>query len=359
VSLKGAIVFSSGRSADFDIWSLDLETAQLAQLTHGKDLNDCPRWSPDGSQVVFVSTQEDFISSLHVMNSDGSNRRRLTTDHYCQHPSWSPDGKSILFTGNVEDPSEIDICLCDVESGECKTLFTRDGIEAEPSFSPDGSKILFAGVNLDSKVPFAHRDTEIIEYDLNTGKEKVLCAHPARDYAPVYSPDGSRIAFVSHRNGRCEEEFAKELGRLKDTMQHGDMATIDKTIAKLQALDLDSDIYVMDSDGGNLKKLTNNSGADVGVRWSPCGKFLVYSTSPKGDPAKERISIIRADTGKAVSFSYDRAKLKAEIEANPDDFINHRFWLYLVPDFIERPFMKAYMGSHFWGRERFPDWTDF
>jgi len=357
VSIKGKIVFSSGRSADFDIWTLDLESGLLQQLTHGSELNDMPRWSPDGSKVVFISSGEDLVPSLNVMDSDGSNRQRLTSGHYCQNPSWSPDGKSILYTGNIENPEEIEICLHKIETGTSMTLFSRKGIEAEPEFSPDGNTIIFAGINNSSDTPYAHRDTEIYEYDVKTGKERVLCSHPARDYSPVYSPDGSQIAFVSHRNGRCEEELAESLKTLYANLERGDRQSIDQTIAKIQALDLDSDIHVMDADGSNLRQITTNGGADVGARWSPCGNYLVYSSTKAGKAGQERLSIVEVESGNYVPLDYDRTKLMQEIKADPSDFLNKSLMMHLVPDFIERPFMKFYLGSHFWGRERWPDWS--
>ena len=56
--LTGKVVFSSGKHGDFDIFTLDLATDELRQLTTGGFKNDCPKWSPDGSKVVFVSNAD-------------------------------------------------------------------------------------------------------------------------------------------------------------------------------------------------------------------------------------------------------------------------------------------------------------
>jgi len=65
--LEGKIVFSSGRTGDFDIWSLDLGSKELLQLTTGSDWNDMPRWSPDGLRVAFISNRSG-VQELWLMN---------------------------------------------------------------------------------------------------------------------------------------------------------------------------------------------------------------------------------------------------------------------------------------------------
>src|SRR5438105_15960937 len=108
MSLTGKIVFASGRATDFDIWSLELATGKLLQLTSGDHFNEYPRWSPDGGRIVFISAQEDLIPSVWVMDAEGGNRRKHTEKIHCQYPSWSPDGRKIVFTANALDPNARD-----------------------------------------------------------------------------------------------------------------------------------------------------------------------------------------------------------------------------------------------------------
>lgn len=357
MELKGKIVFSSGRSTDFDIWTLELPGGQLRQLTHGKDLNDTPRWSPDGSQIVFTSIGDDLISSLCVMDKDGKNKRRLTENVHAQHPSWSADGRNILFTANAGNRAEIEICLYDLHANNYKVLFRREGEETEPCLSPDGKKILFAGTDPRSEIPFPHRDTEIWEHDVESGVEQKLYSHPAQDYSPVYSPDGLQIAFISHRNGRSEEEYLQKLQEIKKALNPKDRLSIDRTIRALQDITQDGDIFVADRNGQNLKQLTQDNGLNAGVRWSPCGQYLVYSAAPKGDTSTERLKVIEVKTRQQIPFEYDRTLLQKEIDSDPKRYLNNRIFMHLVPDFIEARLLTREVGSMFWGEERRPDWT--
>ena len=56
--LTGTIAFASGKTGDYDIWTLDLASREMKQLTYGAFWNDKPRWSPDGKQILFLSNQE-------------------------------------------------------------------------------------------------------------------------------------------------------------------------------------------------------------------------------------------------------------------------------------------------------------
>jgi len=172
-----------------------------------------------------------------------------------------------------------------------------------------------------------------------------------------YSPDGTKIAFVSHRNGASESKYADKLQEIKNSMDVSDMDSVSKAIHSLQHLEEDSDIYIGDSSGGNLKKLTSNKGSDTSVRWSPCGKYLVYASGSGADSKDSRLKILNIESTAEIKLDYDRKKLLEEIHVDPDESLNNDFFSWFVPDFIERPYMMRMMGKALWGREQWPDWT--
>ncbi|MEJ2053565.1 MAG: DPP IV N-terminal domain-containing protein [Calditrichaceae bacterium] len=102
-----------------------------------------PSWSPDGSKIVFVHAQVDTVISgnnisdgyqIWVMNSDGSNWKRLTTGYgNNSHPRWSPDGAKFVYD------SDDGICILDTEGN-----YQKLGVYGNnPSWSPDGTKIVY------------------------------------------------------------------------------------------------------------------------------------------------------------------------------------------------------------------------
>lgn len=350
MSLAGTIVFSSGISIDFDIWTLELSSGILSRLTEGANLNDHPRWSPDGQRIAYVSCGEDGITSIWVMDRDGTNKKRLTTKHHAMNPSWSPDGSAILFSANVQDSSNIDLCLIPAAGGEVTPLLSQPGIQSDGVFSPDGRKILFtspAAVQNNIAVP----DTEICEYDLTARTLGRLASHPARDYGARYSPDGSKIAFVSHRNARSAADYRAFLAEYERVLREGSNADGRRAIAAMKSFEGDGDIFVMSSDGSNLRQLTQDSYADDGVSWSPCGNYLVYSRAPRSAHQTERLHLLEVASGKSEPLHYDRSLLEEEIGST--SLLDTTWFQKLLPNLIERRFID---GS-FWGEERHPDWT--
>jgi Tol biopolymer transport system component len=352
MNLYGKIAFASGWSTDFDIWSIDLNSGSLNQLTIGEHWNDFPQWSPDGKKIAFLSIREDGISSVYTMDANGDKQQALTKNIYCRFPSWSPDGKQILFTANANNPNEIDLFTINADgSGSPQKIFSGAGQETEPSWSPDGNKIIFASPEYVDKNGLSARNTDIFEYEVNTKKLIKLTSHPAKDYCPRYSPDGKKIAFVSHRNALTDKKYLEQMTKIQSAVQANDISTINDSIRNLIALEQDADIWIMNSDGSDLHPLTDNKRIDVGIAWSPCSKYIIHTAASKNNSASERMRVIEVATGKSTPLDYDRSPLENEIGIS--NVLNASFLTKLIPDIIERRFIDF----SFWGEERHPSWT--
>jgi TolB protein len=84
------------------IYLTSIDGAQVTQLSVGYD--DSPKWSPDGRYVGFKSSSRGCTSCSYVMNSDGSNVRRLIDLSPAAGPNWSPDGKRVVFLSFHDSP---------------------------------------------------------------------------------------------------------------------------------------------------------------------------------------------------------------------------------------------------------------
>lgn len=312
MNLSGTIVFSSGKSGDFDIWTLDLSSKDLKQLTHGDHLNDMPKWSPDGRSIVFVSNRENGVPELWIMNADGSNQTQLTrSNKYHSEPSWSPDGKHIVCAANYNDGENIDIYAIKADgTGTPELLLSHPGWDAGPCWSPDGEYLLLSSSKAGSE--------DIWEYKIMTKEWRQVTSHPARDFGPVYSPDGSQIAFITEADENSIEDASA-----------------------------DSDVWVMSRDGMTEHKITQNSKSDRYITWSPDSKYIACCSRRTFCNA-DRLNILDVSKCINVPFDYSREKLENEIGAS-----THSGGLsLLLPEALKRPFY----GESYFGHERYPHW---
>lgn len=168
------------------IWVTPVAGGRSKRLTD--DLQDAtrPRWTPDGSSIIFQSYRDGNFH-LWSIRPDGSGLRQLTTgrfDH--REPAVSPDGKSVAFSSDRGSSGSYGIHRLTLGSGAIVAVTDDPSEEAEPVYSADGKKLAFT-VDANS----------IIELDLVTGQRRN--AVPARTgtsiYGPAYSPSG-RLAYV-------------------------------------------------------------------------------------------------------------------------------------------------------------------
>ena len=147
-----------------------------------------PAWSPDGTRIVFASDRSFVADEIWTMNADGTNPAQLTEDLLSNNrPAWSPDGTRIAFTSRKDGNPEI--YVMDADGGNPTNLTSNGASDTDPNWSPDGSRIAFA----------SNRDGNFEIYTMGSaGSGTVrLTSDTGLDQGPAWSPDGTRIAFQS------------------------------------------------------------------------------------------------------------------------------------------------------------------
>ena len=147
------LVYTAWRGGDFDIYSINVEGGEERRLTKENGLDDGPDYSADGKYIFYNSFQTGSME-IWRMNSDGSAKVQLTDDEYSNwFPHPSPGGQQLVFLSYIEDQGDqhpamqaVALRLMDLNSKEIRTLCSFTGGQGTinvPSWSPDGSKIAF------------------------------------------------------------------------------------------------------------------------------------------------------------------------------------------------------------------------
>ena len=190
--------------ADRSVYTVNPDGTGLTELTTQTNNDFAPDWSPDGNRVAFVSAR-DGNQEIYVMNADGTAQTRVTNTAAEEwQPAWSPDGERIAFTRGGYRTGPLFVMNA---NGTGESPLTTG---VDPAWSPDGTRIAFTDVG-----PAPSNPVEIFVIDRDgTNRTQVTPSEPpfppyyfSSFLAPDWTPDGSRIAFVSASGAPSEEEF--------------------------------------------------------------------------------------------------------------------------------------------------------
>ena len=235
------IAFESFRSGFSELWTMNADGTNLRQLTfNGAPEDRGSSWSPDGSQIVYHTTEFQAPSGpghssfeIMIINADGTGKTRLTNNNFQDSlPSWSPDGTKIAFFSNRDGDGEI--YVMNVDGSNVTRLTNSPGEDAHPQWSPDGSQITF----------HSRRNGSLDVFVMNadgSGVRQVTTNTPTTsEFFPVWSPDGTMITYTG--NTLTTSNF---------------------------------DVYVVNVDGTGVRQLTFGAGFDGRCDWgrlSPTNK---------------------------------------------------------------------------------------
>jgi dipeptidyl aminopeptidase/acylaminoacyl peptidase len=254
------------------IWMVSTEGGEAIPLTMSSESISGPQWSPDGKYLSFITTRgEDAKPQVWVLDRRGGEARQLTEiEDGAGSYEWSPDATKLVLAIRDKDTT-----AASGGSGAGSRSRPRDPwVIDRLQFKRDGRGYLTDSLR-----------THLYVYDIASKKLTQITSGRWDEGSPAWSPDGTRIAFVSNRT---EDPDANS----------------------------NDDIWLVAADntdqGATLLRITKYEGGDGSPTWSPDGKWIAYTTQ-LGDPGVSAMSNNRLAL-RAADGSGDRRILGDELD---------------------------------------------
>jgi len=222
---------------------------------------------PARNGEIYAAVSESGSSQIWAFTQDGRTRRQVTSRERdglvrASHPSVSPDGTRLAFSGYTGDRADIYVINTDGTNLRKLTSSVADELQIIPGFSPDGRLIVYESNRGETEPDNSH--LRIVPVDGGDDWQLTFPDGTYEDAGPKFSPRGDVILFASDRNNRRGHH----------------------------------DLYTINVDGTNLKRLTRGANNAYSRSWSPDGRRIVFNSQVGlngPNPGYGELRIIDAD----------------------------------------------------------------
>ena len=231
------VAYVTKAASRYNLWVADADGENAQSALASPEPIISPAWSPNGSQLAYVS----FESRKPVVYSHdvSTGKRRLIANFRGSNsaPAWAPDGRTMAVTLSRDGGSQL--YTIDANGGEPRRLAQSGSIDTEPAYSPDGKSIYFV----------SDRGGAPQIYRMGTAGQNIERVTFSGNYniSPALSPDGRWLAYISRVNGAFK-------------------------------------LHVMELSSGVVNMITDTT-ADESPSFSPNSRLVVYATSIQGREA--------------------------------------------------------------------------
>ena len=230
---SGMDIMKDRRSSS--LWMMNSDGSGHSKLTDREENESSPRWSPDGSKIAFVSSDDDYGSQIYVYWVEEDRLARITElENSPSGLSWSPDSEYIAFSSKVsgsqphlvdppdkpegaewQDPPRLEdrlnhesdgsgtmdygfdhLFIISAEGGSQKQITSGDfHHSSRPEWTPDGEKLVFSA-NRNDDWEHEFRDSELYAVTVDDQQIRQLTDRYGPNHTPRISPDGETIAYL-------------------------------------------------------------------------------------------------------------------------------------------------------------------
>jgi Tol biopolymer transport system component len=246
----------------------------------GTDGDWDPAFSPDGRSIVFVRTLTDGVDDLWIVPARGGDARRLTFENRAlTGADWTPDGKSLVFSSSRA--GLFSLWRLPLSGGEPQLIGGGGSKMKHPSAARTRNAVAYENWNYEVNlwsVPLAGA--------AGASPARVTFAADEWEFDPEFSPDGSRVAYVSTRTGAPEIFTTGARGgdpvqvtRLGGPQVASPRWSPDGRMLLFTARpEGQADLYTVPASGGTIRRLTRDPGDELAASFSRDGKFVYFSS---------------------------------------------------------------------------------
>jgi len=283
------IAFMSDRDGNNEIYIINTDGSDTKNITNNEAQDGLPDWSSRRRSIAFLTTRESTSASIYQMSNLGNKLTALVADMpiIATSPKWSPDGNWIAFDSGLAGQS--DIYIIHAKTGEVRNLTENPSSDRFYDWSPDSTKILFVSNRGDEVT--GNPCLYILGIDQGSEILQLTDTDSANALAS-WSPDGEKIAFTSDRDGNAEvyimDSDGSNVTRLTNNEKFDGFPIWSPDGLKIAFISLDgpiedqnSEIYVMNPDGSDQRNITNHpaqDGYNWEFYWSPDGSQILFTT---------------------------------------------------------------------------------
>ena len=233
--------------------------------------------------VISYSVEQAGEAEIYCADTTGNIIRRIQTDApNMSSLSWSPDGQSVAYQSNHEGTPNI--YVMDIRSKDSHRLTNHEGRNLRPAWSPNGKWIAFVSDR-------AGEYLDVYRMDIDGSNVRRL-TNRGNNWRPGWSPDSQWIAFTATQDRRtalyimtADGKGRKQLKQDVSTPSGGTWSPDGRQIAFAagREFEVGVNIYIIDIDGNNLRKLTQVGGLSSATHpaWSPDGEWIAYSVKKR------------------------------------------------------------------------------
>lgn len=292
LSQTGKIAFVSDHnsSGNYQVFIMNEDGSNKKQLT---DMStDCffPKWSPDGSKIVF-NTEDGRIFYINKVNTDTPDEPYFVFGG--EHPSFGTDGETIIFNSDYEGV----LTIYAMSYNESEPILISDlGYSNQQVLSKDGSKIVFSSFMQGGK------DVMLIDLDDTTGNNVYqISNNDNANLLPDISSDNQMIVWSAFNNNLqgtihiYKDGKEKAISKGITSSNRPKFSPNDKKIAFVEIGESKTRFYTMDTEGGNRKSYDIKGGSVANFMWIDNDRILYDAEDGKNYD----VGILNISTGKS------------------------------------------------------------